>query len=417
MQIQRNSYLKELILRMNNGLVKVITGIRRCGKSYLLNNIFYNYLLSIGIKDEQIIKISLDDLENLPLLDAQKLNEYIKSKLVLNKQYYLFLDEIQEVKNFIPLLNGLMKISNLDIYVTGSNSKFLSKDIITEFRGRGDQIHVNPLSFREYFYASNKDFYEALDEYLTYGGMPFILSRETPKMKMEYLINLYNEIYLKDIKERYSIKNDAELDELLDIVSSSVGSLTNSSKLENTFKSIKNVSISRNTIESYLNIFEESFLINCSLRYDVKGKKYIGTPKKYYFTDLGLRNARLHFRQTEKNHLMENMIYNELKYRGYLVDIGVVTINEKNESGAYVRKQTEVDFVVNNGDKRFYIQSAYEMPSLIKENQETRPLLNIGDSFKKIVIVNDNISQKINDQGIVFIGLKEFLLNDNLLEQ
>ncbi len=402
---------------MNNGLVKVITGIRRCGKSYLLNNIFYNYLLSIGIKDEQIIKISLDDLENLPLLDAQKLNEYIKSKLVLNKQYYLFLDEIQEVKNFIPLLNGLMKISNLDIYVTGSNSKFLSKDIITEFRGRGDQIHVNPLSFREYFYASNKDFYEALDEYLTYGGMPFILSRETPKMKMEYLINLYNEIYLKDIKERYSIKNDAELDELLDIVSSSVGSLTNSSKLENTFKSIKNVSISRNTIESYLNIFEESFLINCSLRYDVKGKKYIGTPKKYYFTDLGLRNARLHFRQTEKNHLMENMIYNELKYRGYLVDIGVVTINEKNESGAYVRKQTEVDFVVNNGDKRFYIQSAYEMPSLIKENQETRPLLNIGDSFKKIVIVNDNISQKINDQGIVFIGLKEFLLNDNLLEQ
>ncbi|HBF68529.1 MAG TPA: AAA family ATPase [Firmicutes bacterium] len=417
MQIQRNSYLKELILRMNNGLVKVITGIRRCGKSYLLNNIFYNYLLSIGIKDEQIIKISLDDLENLPLLDAQKLNEYIKSKLVLNKQYYLFLDEIQEVKNFIPLLNGLMKISNLDIYVTGSNSKFLSKDIITEFRGRGDQIHVNPLSFREYFYASNKDFYEALDEYLTYGGMPFILSRETPKMKMEYLINLYNEIYLKDIKERYSIKNDAELNELLDIVSSSVGSLTNSSKLENTFKSIKNVSISRNTIESYLNIFEESFLINCSLRYDVKGKKYIGTPKKYYFTDLGLRNARLHFRQTEKNHLMENMIYNELKYRGYLVDIGVVTINEKNESGAYVRKQTEVDFVVNNGDKRFYIQSAYEMPSLIKENQETRPLLNIGDSFKKIVIVNDNISQKINDQGIVFIGLKEFLLNDNLLEQ
>lgn len=402
---------------MNNGLVKVITGIRRCGKSYLLNNIFYNYLLSIGIKDEQIIKISLDDLENLPLLDAQKLNEYIKSKLVLNKQYYLFLDEIQEVKNFIPLLNGLMKISNLDIYVTGSNSKFLSKDIITEFRGRGDQIHVNPLSFREYFYASNKDFYEALDEYLTYGGMPFILSRETPKMKMEYLINLYNEIYLKDIKERYSIKNDAELNELLDIVSSSVGSLTNSSKLENTFKSIKNVSISRNTIESYLNIFEESFLINCSLRYDVKGKKYIGTPKKYYFTDLGLRNARLHFRQTEKNHLMENMIYNELKYRGYLVDIGVVTINEKNESGAYVRKQTEVDFVVNNGDKRFYIQSAYEMPSLIKENQETRPLLNIGDSFKKIVIVNDNISQKINDQGIVFIGLKEFLLNDNLLEQ
>lgn len=416
MIIQRNTYLKELILRMNNGLVKVITGIRRCGKSYLLNNLFYNYLLSTGIKENQIIKISLDDLDNLEFLDSRKLNTYIKSKLTSNEQYYLFLDEIQEVENFIPLLNGLMKIDNLDIYVTGSNSKFLSKDIITEFRGRGDQIYVSPLSFSEYFYASNLEFNEALNQYLTYGGMPLILSRKTDKMKMDYLTSLYKEIYIKDIKERYSIKNDAELVELLNIVSSSIGSLTNSSKLENSFKSLKNVKISRNTIDFYLNIFEESFLINCALRYDVKGKKYINTPKKYYFTDLGLRNALLNFRQDEEPHLMENLIYNELKIRGYLVDVGVVTINEKNQNNNYVRKQIEIDFIVNNGNKKYYIQSAYNLPSITKENQETRPLLNVDDSFKKIVIVKDDIKLKINEQGIIFMSLKDFLLNESALD-
>ncbi len=416
MIIQRNTYLKELILRMNNGLVKVITGIRRCGKSYLLNNLFYNYLLSTGIKENQIIKISLDDLDNLELLDSRKLNTYIKNKLTSNEQYYLFLDEIQEVENFIPLLNGLMKIDNLDIYVTGSNSKFLSKDIITEFRGRGDQIYVSPLSFSEYFYASNLEFNEALNQYLTYGGMPLILSRKTDKMKMDYLTSLYKEIYIKDIKERYSIKNDAELVELLNIVSSSIGSLTNSSKLENSFKSLKNVKISRNTIDFYLNIFEESFLINCALRYDVKGKKYINTPKKYYFTDLGLRNALLNFRQDEEPHLMENFIYNELKIRGYLVDVGVVTINEKNQNNNYVRKQIEIDFIVNNGNKKYYIQSAYNLPSITKENQETRPLLNVDDSFKKIVIVKDDIKLKINEQGIIFMSLKDFLLNESALD-
>ena len=391
MLINRDNYLKELIMRKNNSLIKVITGIRRCGKSFLLNKIYYDYLIKEGVFANHIIKISLDDLENKSLLDANRLNEYIKSQIVDSNQYYLFLDEIQEVKDFVPLLNGLLKIENLDIYITGSNSKFLSKDIITEFRGRGDQIHVNPLSFKEYYNAVNLDFDEAINEYLTYGGLPFILSRPSDKMKADYLINLYKEIYLKDIKERYGIKNDAEMGELLDIISSSIGSFTNPTKLENTFKSVKNVSISKNTIDSYLKIFEESFLVESSERYDIKGKKYINSPKKYYFSDLGLRNARLNFRQIEESHLMENAIYNELKIRGYLVDIGTVYVNEKNKNGNYIKKQIEVDFVVNYGSNRYYIQSAYYLPTIEKENQELRPLLNIPDSFKKIIIVRDNI--------------------------
>lgn len=416
MLISRDFYLNELITRKNNSLIKVITGIRRCGKSVLLNKIYYEYLLSIGVEDDHIIRMALDDLENEPLLDANKLNDFIKSKIIDENQYYLFMDEIQEVKNFVPLLNGLLKIENLDIYITGSNSKFLSKDIITEFRGRGDQIHVNPLSFKEFFESSQLDFDSALNEYLTYGGMPFILSRPTDKMKIDYLSNLYKEIYLKDIKERYNIRNDSEMSELLDIVSSSIGSLTNPSKLEHTFKSVKNVSISKNTIDSYLNIFEESFLISSSLRYDVKGKKYINSPKKYYFTDLGLRNARLNFRQIEETHLMENAIYNELIYRGYKVDIGAVSVCEKNINGNYVKKQTEVDFVVNNGSNRYYIQSAYHLLTKEKEESEIRPLLNIPDSFKKIVIVRDNIKLKRDDNGIITIGLKEFLLNPDSLD-
>lgn len=416
MLINRDNYLKELIMRKNNSLIKVITGIRRCGKSFLLNKIYYDYLIKEGVFANHIIKISLDDLENKPLLDANRLNEYIKSQIVDSNQYYLFLDEIQEVKDFVPLLNGLLKIENLDIYITGSNSKFLSKDIITEFRGRGDQIHVNPLSFKEYYNAVNLDFDEAINEYLTYGGLPFILSRPSDKMKADYLINLYKEIYLKDIKERYGIKNDAEMGELLDIISSSIGSFTNPTKLENTFKSVKNVSISKNTIDSYLKIFEESFLVESSERYDIKGKKYINSPKKYYFSDLGLRNARLNFRQIEESHLMENAIYNELKIRGYLVDIGTVYVNEKNKNGNYIKKQIEVDFVVNYGSNRYYIQSAYYLPTIEKENQELRPLLNIPDSFKKIIIVRDNIKLKRDENGITTISLKEFLLNENALD-
>ena len=403
-------------MRKNNSLIKVITGIRRCGKSFLLNKIYYDYLIKEGVFANHIIKISLDDLENKSLLDANRLNEYIKSQIVDSNQYYLFLDEIQEVKDFVPLLNGLLKIENLDIYITGSNSKFLSKDIITEFRGRGDQIHVNPLSFKEYYNAVNLDFDEAINEYLTYGGLPFILSRPSDKMKADYLINLYKEIYLKDIKERYGIKNDAEMGELLDIISSSIGSFTNPTKLENTFKSVKNVSISKNTIDSYLKIFEESFLVESSERYDIKGKKYINSPKKYYFSDLGLRNARLNFRQIEESHLMENAIYNELKIRGYLVDIGTVYVNEKNKNGNYIKKQIEVDFVVNYGSNRYYIQSAYYLPTIEKENQELRPLLNIPDSFKKIIIVRDNIKLKRDENGITTISLKEFLLNENALD-
>lgn len=415
MVINRKSYLNELIIRKNNSLVKVITGIRRCGKSYLLNKLFYEYLINSGVCDNHIIRIALDDLENKPLLDAFELNKYIKSKLIDNDIYYLFLDEIQEVKDFVPLLNGLLKIKNLDIYITGSNSKFLSNDIITEFRGRGDQIHINPLSFKEYFEGTNMDFDSALNEYLTYGGMPFILSRPTDKMKSDYLTNLYKEIYIKDIKERYGIKNDSEMSELLDVISSSIGSLTNPTKLENTFRSVKKMPISKNTIDFYLKIFEESYLIESSLRYDIKGKKYINTPKKYYFTDLGLRNARLNFRQIEETHLMENLIYNELKIRGYLVDIGNVSINEKNENGNYVRKQIEVDFVANSGNNRYYIQSAYHLPTVGKEEQELKPLLNIPDSFKKIIIVRDNIKLKRDENGIVTMSLKEFLLNEESL--
>lgn len=416
MVINRDTYLNELIIRKNNSLVKVITGVRRCGKSYLLNILFYNYLINSGVQENHIIKIALDDLENEPLLDAKELNNYIQSKIIDEDMYYLFMDEIQEVKGFVPLLNGLLKTDNLDIYITGSNSKFLSKDIITEFRGRGDQIHVNPLSFKEFYDASKLDFDTVLNEYLTYGGMPFILNRPTDKMKMDYLINLYKEIYLKDIKERYEIKNDAELSELLNVISSSIGSLTNPTKLEKTFRSVKNISISKNTIDFYLNIFEESFLVDSCIRYDIKGKKYINTPKKFYFTDLGLRNARLNFRQIEETHLMENAIYNELKVRGYLVDVGSISISEKNEKGNYVKKQIEVDFVVNNGSNRYYIQSAYHLPSLEKEKQELRPLLNIPDSFKKIVVVRDNIKLKRDDNGIVTMSLKEFLLNPNSLD-
>lgn len=403
MNIRRNKYLNELIIRMNNGLIKVITGIRRCGKSYLLNNIFYDYLIETGVKNDHIIAVSLDDLENYYLHNPFKLNNYIKSKILDENNYYVFLDEIQEVKDFVPLLNGLLKIKNLDIYIIGSNSKFLSTDIITEFRGRGDQIHVNPLTFSEYYSACSLSYDEAINEYLAYGGMPYILNRNNEQLKIDYLINLYKEIYLKDIKERYKIKNNQELEELLNFISFSIGSLVNSTKLEKTFKSVKNVNISKNTIDNYLNKLEESYLISCAYRYDIKGKKYINSTKKYYFTDLGLRNARLNFRQIEETHLMENLIYNELKARNYLVDIGVITISEKNKNNNYCKKQLECDFVINSGSNRYYIQSAYFLSSLDKKEQEIRPLMNIKDSFKKIIVVKDNIKLKRNEEGIVII--------------
>ena len=416
MEIKRNLYLNQLIRKIDNSMIKVLTGIRRCGKSYLLNKLFYNYLIQSGVKEDHIISVALDNLENLKLHDPFELDKYIKDKIIDKNMYFIFLDEIQEVQHFVFLLNGLNQMPNVDIYITGSNSKFLSKDIITEFRGRGDQIHVNPLSFKEFYDTYNKDFDKALNEYLVYGGMPMILNFDIDKDKTEYLTNLYKEIYLKDIKERHGIKNNEKLGELLDIISSSIGSLTSTTKLANTFKSIKNTSLSKNTIASYLEFFEDSFLIRSASRYDIKGRRYIDSPKKYYFTDLGLRNARLNFRQVEETHLMENLIYNELIIKGFAVDVGVVSINEKNDNGNYVKKQNEVDFVVNNGSNRYYIQSAYHLPTSQKENQEIKPLINIPDSFKKIIIVRDNIKLKRDNYGIITMSLKEFLLNENALD-
>ena len=412
MRINRDKYLNELINKMHNRTIKIITGIRRCGKSYLLNELFFDYLISIGINENHVIRISLEDLENEHLTDAHVLNAHVKSLIVDNQMYYLIVDEIQQVDRFVPLLNGWLKIKNLDVYVSGSNSRFLSKDVITEFRGRGDEIYVSPLSFKEFYEARSIDFDDAWNEYIIYGGMPFVLERKTNEQKSKYLKDLFNEIYIKDIKERYGIRNDSQLKILLNIISSSIGSLTNPSKIENTFKSLKQETLSRNTIESYMDILEDSFLIKKTNRYDIKGRKYINTPSKYYFVDIGLRNARLNFRQLEDTHMMENIIFNELINRGYNVDIGVVEVNEKNDHGNYVRKSLEIDFVANMTNDKIYIQSAYHLPNDEKEKQEIRPFLNVEDSFRKFIIVRDNIDVRRDDFGITTIGLKYFLLSD-----
>lgn len=413
MRINRDKYLNELISKMHNKMIKIITGIRRCGKSYLLNEIFFDYLISTGIDEAHIVRISLEDLENEYLTDAHVLNDHVKSLIKDDQMYYLIVDEIQQVDRFVPLLNGWLKIKNLDVYVSGSNSRFLSKDVITEFRGRGDEIYVSPLTFKEYYDARGKDFDSAWNEYTIYGGMPIVLERSTNEQKSKYLKDLFNEIYIKDIKERYGIRNDSQLETLLNIVSSSIGSLTNPSKIEHTFKSVKQETLSRNTIESYLDILEDSFLIKKANRYDIKGRKYINTPSKYYFVDMGLRNARLNFRQLEDTHMMENIIFNELIQRGYNVDIGVVEVSEKNENGNYVRKYLEIDFVANVSNDKIYIQSAYHLTSNEKVKQEIRPFLNVDDSFRKFIIVRDNIDVRKDDYGITTIGLKHFLLNDD----
>lgn len=415
--IERERYLKELIKRMNNGLVKVVTGIRRCGKTYLLNEIFYKYLISQNIKKDHIIMISMDELENAKYKDPYELNSYVKSLILDEEMYYVIIDEIQEVKDFVALLNGWIKCKNMDVYVSGSNSKFLSKDIITEFRGRGDIINLFPLSFKEFFEYSNKSFDEAFDEFILFGGMPFIINREDKIMKMNYLKDLYKELYIKDIKERYNIRHDDELIELLEVLSSSIGSLTNPNKLERTFKSVKNVSISKNTISSYLDIFEESFLIKKVKRYDIKGKKYINSLNKIYFSDLGLRNAMLNFREIELPHIMENLIFNELNIRGYSIDVGIVETYATNENGNNIRKQIEIDFIASLGNSKYYIQSAFNVYDNEKMNQEIRPFLNTNDSFKKILIVKENISPRVDDNGIRMISLKDFLLNEKILEE
>lgn len=415
-EIKRDFYLNQLIKKDGNGQIKVITGIRRCGKSYLLKNIFYKYLLTNNDKDH-IIYIPLDVKPNEPLLDGDKFIEYVKSLIKDNKKYYLLVDEIQKMDDFVPVLNTFLYEDNIEVYVTGSNAKLLSKDIVTEFRGRGDEIHVYPLSFSEYMSAFKGDQYEGYEQYSIYGGLPYTLSYETDNERSEYLKNLFEETYISDIIERNNISNVEELNELLNIISSQIGSLTNPFNIQNTFKSEKNTTLSDKTISKYLDCFEDAFLITKTNRYDVKGKKYINTPYKYYFEDIGLRNARLNFRQIDKGHIMENIIYNELLRRGYNVDIGVVEVNKTNEKGSRSKPQYEVDFVCNQGSKRIYIQSAYEMKDDIKEMQERKSLINIADSFKKIIIVGDVSKPRMDDKGIIIMGIYYFLLNEDSLEQ
>lgn len=415
MNIKRQQYLDQLIASQRNGLVKIITGIRRCGKSYLLFKLFHDYLNSQGIADDHIIQIALDDRTNKELRDPDNLLKYIKEQITDKDLYYIILDEIQMVDEFTDVLNSLLHIPNADVYVTGSNSHFLSTDIVTEFRGRGDEIHLFPLSFSEYCEGYNGSTDQAWKDYYTYGGLPLILTLDTDKKKEDYLSNLYKSVYLVDVLERHKIKNIGEFDELVKIISSSIGSSCNPTKLANTFKSVKNVAIHHQTINKYLGFLEDAFLVEKSIRYNIKRKKYINTLAKYYFSDLGIRNALLGFRQQEETHIMENIIYNELRTRGLRVDVGMVETREPDKNGRLIRKQLEVDFVVNQGSQRYYIQSAFAMPTIEKEAQESASLLLINDSFKKIIIVKDDIKPKRNEEGILTIGLKDFLLDKNSL--
>lgn len=410
-EIKRDVYLNKIINKKENGLIKIVTGIRRCGKSYLLDPMYKNYLLESGVKENHIIKLDLDERKNNKYLNPDELDQYIRSLIIDKEQYYLILDEIQKVDDFESVLNGFLHINNLDVYVTGSNSKFLSSDIVTEFRGRGDEIRIYPLSFSEFLSAFDGSKDEAWEQYIVYGGLPRILSFKTEIEKSEYLKNLFDKTYLSDIVERNKIQRVDVLDSMVNILASSVGSLTNPNKLSNTFESngIKDVSI--NTLSSYINFLQDAFLIEKAERYDVKGKKYIQTPFKFYFSDIGLRNCRLNFRQQEETHIMENIIYNELLYRGYNVDVGVVEIREGDN-----KKQVEVDFVCNQYNKRYYVQSSLNLPTREKTLQEERPLMNIPDNFKKIIVVKDDIKSWISEEGILIVGLKEFLLNQNSLD-
>ncbi len=409
MEIKRDFYLKKLIQHKKNGMVKIVTGVRRCGKSYMLFKLFRDHLLNVGVKADHIISIALDDFGNRKLQNPNELYNYVKSQIVDNEDYYILLDEIQLVPEFESVINGFMHIANADIYVTGSNSKFLSSDIITEFRGRGDEIRVHPLNFSEFYSVYGGDFDKAWIMYCNYGGMPLCLSMETVADKAKYLTNLFEMTYLADIINRNNLRGNVEINELTDVLASSIGSLTNPLKLSNTFASTKNVKLSANTIATYLDYLQDAFLVEKAIRYDIKGKKYINTPAKYYFVDLGLRNARLSFRQQEYTHIMENVIYNELRLRGYSVDVGVVENVEK-ENGVFVRKKLEVDFVVNLGNRRYYIQSAYNIPSEEKMKQEQASLLSINDAFRKIIIVNQPIMSGYNEQGILMLSLQDFLM-------
>lgn len=415
-EIKRNSYLKQLISGKQNGLIKIVTGIRRCGKSYLLFKIFRNHLLEQGVTPDHIISLALDDILNEEYCDPKKLVLYIKENIKDSQIHYVLLDEVQMVDNFVGALNSLLHIDNVDVYVTGSNSKFLSSDIATEFRGRGDEIRIYPLSFSEFLSEYNGDKNDAWRDYITYGGLPLILSLESSQQKSNYLHNLYQTVYLKDLIDRNGIKKAVEFDALTKVMASSIGSPCNPNKLSNTFKSVSNTDLSSITIDNYLGFLQDAFLLEKASRYDIKGKKYIGTLSKYYFVDMGLRNCLLGFRQIEETHLMENVIYNELRSRGYLVDVGVVETRTRTENQGMLRKQLEIDFVVNNGSKRYYIQSALSLPNEEKIEQEMASLKNVSDSFQKIIIVKDNIVPHHNESGILFINLYDFLLNREILE-
>lgn len=431
MEIRRDYYLEKLIKRKNNGLIKVVTGIRRCGKSFLLNNLFYHHLLESGVDTDHIIRFAFDSADDLHLIgesliqmnkekrgaDPEKFTAYIRTKVADDGMYYLLLDEIQMLDCFEAVLNGYLRKENMDIFVTGSNAKLLSKDIATEFAGRGDEIHMYPLSFSEFMSVYRGDKYTGLSEYMLYGGIPLVVLRDDANDKAAALENLFSEIYIRDICRRNRVRNVGELEDLLNILSSAIGSLTNPEKLKNTFKTAKKSRITSATIQKYLTFFEDSFLIESAQRYDIRGKAYIETPKKYYFSDLGLRNARINFRQFEQTHSMENVIYNELRMRGYHVDVGVVPIAEKDAEGKATRKQLEVDFVCNLGSSRYYIQSAYSLPDEAKRAQEIRPFRKIDDSFKKIIITKDVVPPYYDEYGILTLNIYDFLLDPKSLEK
>ncbi|WP_281628152.1 ATP-binding protein [Traorella massiliensis] len=416
MEIKREIYLQQLIDRKDNGMIKVITGIRRCGKSYLLFTIFKRYLLESGIDTDHIIEIALDGIENEELRDPKVCYQYIKNAMKDKGKYYLLLDEVQFMPRFEEVLNSLLRLNNIDVYVTGSNSKFLSSDIVTEFRGRGDEIRIYPLSFAEFYSVHDGEYDDAWNEYMTYGGLPQIVDLRSERQKSDYLKNMFTNVYLKDVIERNKIHNIDEINILVDVLASTIGALTNPLKISNTFKSERQMSYTNKTISHHIDYLAEAFLISKATRYDIKGRKYIGANQKYYFTDLGLRNARLNFRQQEPTHIMENIVYNELLIRGYNVDVGVIDVYDKDKEGKRIRKQLEVDFVVNQSSQRYYIQVAYDMGSKEKQNQEFNSLRNIPDSFKKIVIVNGNKKPWHNDEGFVIMGMKYFLLNADSLE-
>ncbi len=406
MHIQRNLYLERLKNRINNGFIKVITGIRRVGKSYLLFNIFKTYLLENITDEEHIIEMQFDKYENIKYQKADEFMKYINEKIKKDDMYYILLDEVQLLENFENILNSLLYLKNLDIYVTGSNSKFLSSDIVTEFRGRGDILHVYPLNFEEIMSISKLDKYETFEEYVTYGGLPLVVLMKTQEQKMSYLKSLFSQTYIKDILERNKIEKQEQIDDLVNILASNIGTLSNPTKIKDTFKSVLNVDISLNTVNKYINYLEDAFLISKVNRYDVKGRKYIGTPLKYYFEDIGLRNARLNFSQVEQTHIMENIIYNELRLRGYSVDVGVVKVNDAGQ-----KKQLEVDFIATLGSDKIYIQSALSLPTISKINQEKASFMNIKDFFKKIIIVKDMIKTTRDEDGIIYINIFDFLLN------